>query len=149
MRFAMALAVRSASPRPKGRAVMMTVRVCVEPISLPPNRCSQRKETMATRSVMRSQHAQSGCVSRHVPKAVIQQDTLSDCRNSATRYENIFGRLTDWRRLALHYERCAHSVVSAIGIAATGIFWLSFTRPDPSAWYDCVARRVVVFSANI
>ena len=43
----------------------------------------------------------------------------------------MFGRLTDWRHLALRFERCAHTVVSAIGIAATGIFWLSITRPDP------------------
>ena len=94
--------------------------------------------------VMRSQHAQSGRVSRHVAKAVIPQSTLSDCLNSATRsetlyhccnnsIENMFGRLTDWRRLALRDNRCAHTVVSALCLAATGIFWLSFMRPDPSA----------------
>ena len=43
----------------------------------------------------------------------------------------MFGRLTDWRRLTLRFERCAHTVVSAMCLAATGIFWLSLTRPDP------------------
>ena len=110
---------------------MMTVRVGFEPICLAPNRCLQRKETIATNSVMGEQHAQSGCVSRHVPKAVIQQSTLSDCRNSATRLSTCSGRLTDWRRLALRDDRSAHTVVSAMCLAATGIFWLSFTRLDP------------------
>ena len=121
----------------------MTVRVGVEPFCLPPNRCSVIKETVPPGSVMRSQHAQSGRVSRHAPKAVIQQDTLSDCRNSATRsetlyhccnnsIENMFGRLTDWRRLALRGDRGAHTVVSAMCLAATGIFGLSFTRLDLS-----------------
>ena len=46
--------------------------------------------------------------------------------------EKMFGRLTDWRRLALRFERCAHTVFSAMYFAATGIFGLSFTRSDPS-----------------
>ena len=45
--------------------------------------------------------------------------------------EHMFGRLTDWRRLVMRDDRCAHTVVSAMCLAATGIFWLSFTRPDP------------------
>ena len=44
----------------------------------------------------------------------------------------MFGRSTDWRRLALRDDRCAHTVFFAICLAATGIFGLSFTRPDPS-----------------
>ena len=43
----------------------------------------------------------------------------------------MFGRLTDWSRLALRDDRCAHTVVSAMCLAATGILGLSFTRPDP------------------
>ena len=40
------------------------------------------------------------------------------------RVENMFGRLKDWRRVATRYDRCAHTFMSAIVIAATVIFWL-------------------------
>ena len=40
------------------------------------------------------------------------------------RIENMFGRLKDWRRIHTHYDRCAHTFMSAIAIAATVIFWL-------------------------
>ena len=33
--------------------------------------------------------------------------------------ENVFGRLKDWRRVATRYDRCAHTFMSAICIAAT------------------------------
>ena len=46
--------------------------------------------------------------------------------------ENMFGRLKAWRRLALRDDGCAHTVFSAIWIAAPGILGLSFTRPHPS-----------------
>ena len=39
--------------------------------------------------------------------------------------ENMFGRLKDWRRIHTRYDRCAHSFMSAICIAATVIFWLN------------------------
>ncbi len=38
--------------------------------------------------------------------------------------ENLFAKLKDWRRIAMPYDRCAHTVTSAIHIAATVIFWL-------------------------
>ncbi len=38
--------------------------------------------------------------------------------------ENMFGRLKDWRRVHIRYDRCAHTFMSAICIAATVIFWL-------------------------
>lgn len=38
--------------------------------------------------------------------------------------ENMFGRLKDWRRIAMRYDRCAHTFFSAICIAAIVIFWL-------------------------
>jgi transposase len=38
--------------------------------------------------------------------------------------ENMFAKLKDWRRLALRYDRCAHTFFSAICIAATVLFWL-------------------------
>jgi transposase len=36
----------------------------------------------------------------------------------------MFAKLKDWRRLALRYDRCAHTLFSAICIASTVIFWL-------------------------
>ena len=38
--------------------------------------------------------------------------------------ENMFGRLKDWRRVHTRYDRCAHTFMSAICIAAIVIFWL-------------------------
>jgi transposase len=40
------------------------------------------------------------------------------------RIEIMFGRLKDWRRVAMRYDRAAHTFFSAIGVAATVIFWL-------------------------
>lgn len=39
--------------------------------------------------------------------------------------ENMFGRLKDWRRIHTRYDRCAHTFMSAICIAATFIFWIN------------------------
>ena len=39
--------------------------------------------------------------------------------------ENMFGRLKDWRRIHTRYDRCAHTFLSAICIAAAVIFWLN------------------------
>jgi len=39
--------------------------------------------------------------------------------------EIMFGRLKDWRRIHTRYDRCAHTFMSAICIAATVIFWLN------------------------
>ena len=38
--------------------------------------------------------------------------------------ENLFARLKDWRRIATRYDRCAHTFMSAITIAAIFSFWL-------------------------
>jgi len=38
--------------------------------------------------------------------------------------ENMFAKLKDWRRIATRYDRCAHTFMSAICIAATIIFWI-------------------------
>jgi len=35
----------------------------------------------------------------------------------------MFGRLEDWRRIAMRHDRCAHPFMSAIRIAATVILW--------------------------
>jgi len=39
--------------------------------------------------------------------------------------ENMFGRPKDWRRIHTRYDRCAHTFMSAICIAATVVFWLN------------------------
>jgi len=39
--------------------------------------------------------------------------------------ENMFGKLKDWRRIAMRYDRCAHTFFSAIYIAASVIFYLN------------------------
>ena len=38
--------------------------------------------------------------------------------------EIMFGRLKDWRRIHTRYDRCSHTFMSAICIAAAVIFWL-------------------------
>jgi len=38
--------------------------------------------------------------------------------------ENLFAKLKDWRRIAMRYDRCAHTCFSAIIIAAIFIFWI-------------------------
>ncbi len=40
------------------------------------------------------------------------------------RIENMFGKPKDWRPIHTRYDRCAHTFMSAICIAATVIFWL-------------------------
>jgi transposase len=39
--------------------------------------------------------------------------------------ENMFAKLKDWRRIAMRYDRCAHTFFSAICIAATVLFYLT------------------------
>ena len=41
------------------------------------------------------------------------------------RIENMFGRIKDWRRIAMRYDRCAHAFFSAICITATICFYLN------------------------
>ena len=38
--------------------------------------------------------------------------------------ENMFASLKDWRRIAMRYNRCAHTFFSAVCLAATVIFYL-------------------------
>ena len=55
-------------------------------------------------------------------KVIIHHDkTLYRQRH---KIENMFGRLKDWRRIHTRYDRCAHTFMSAICIAAAVIFWL-------------------------
>ena len=38
--------------------------------------------------------------------------------------ENMFGKLKDWRRIAMRYDRCPELFLSAIALAAIVLFWL-------------------------
>jgi len=38
--------------------------------------------------------------------------------------EIMLGRPKDWRRIATRYDRCAHTFMSAITLAATVLLWL-------------------------
>jgi len=42
----------------------------------------------------------------------------------ATRRPNMFGKLKDWRRTVIRYDRCSHTFFSAICIAAVVIHWI-------------------------
>jgi transposase len=41
---------------------------------------------------------------------------------SRNRIEIMFGRLKDWRRVAIRYDRCPTAFLSAIALAATVLF---------------------------
>jgi transposase len=58
-------------------------------------------------------------INRKVP---ISHDTV--LYRQRHRFENMFGKLKDWRRIHTRYDRCAHTFMSAICIAATVILWL-------------------------
>jgi transposase len=47
-----------------------------------------------------------------------------DLYRSRHKIENMFSKLKDWRRIHTRYDRCAHTFMSAIAIAATVIFWI-------------------------
>ena len=55
-------------------------------------------------------------------KAAIPSDAL--LYKQRHKIENMFGRLKDWRRIHTRYDRCAHTYLSAICIAAAVAFWL-------------------------
>jgi transposase len=41
------------------------------------------------------------------------------------RIVNMFGRPKDWRRIAMRCDRCAHTFMSAICLAAAALFWIN------------------------
>ena len=44
--------------------------------------------------------------------------------------EIMFGRLKDWRRIHTRYDRCAHTFMGTITLAAIVLFWL----PSCESW---------------
>ena len=73
-------------------------------------------DTLAKRKI-------SACISARAKRS---HPAIHDVRLHKQRHksENMFGHLKEWRRVAMRYDRCAHTVLSAICSAATGIFWL-------------------------
>ena len=55
---------------------------------------------------------------------IVQIDYDKTLYRQRHKIENTFGRIKDWRRIHTRYDRCAHTFMSAITIAATVIFWL-------------------------
>ena len=65
----------------------------------------------------------AACIPSKVNRKVhIPHDTVLYRRRH--KIENMFGKLKDWRRIHTRYDRCAHTFMSAISIAAAVIFWL-------------------------
>jgi transposase len=63
------------------------------------------------------------CIPSKVSRKIqIPHDTVLYRRRH--KIENMFGRIKDWRRVHTRYDRCAHTFMSAICIAAIVIFWL-------------------------
>ena len=70
-----------------------------------------------------AQRGIAACIpSKSNRKVQIPHDTV--LYKQRHKIENMFGRLKDWRRIHTRYDRCAHTFMSAITIAAIVIYWL-------------------------
>jgi transposase len=54
----------------------------------------------------------------------IQHEYDKNIYKKRHKIENMFAKLKDWRRIAMRYDRCAHTAFSAIVIAAIVIWWI-------------------------
>jgi len=79
--------------------------------------------------------AERGTTACIPPKAnrKVQYDYDKAVYKQRHKIENIFGRLKDWCRIATRYDRCAHTFMSAIVLAAIVIFWLWSMIPEPNS----------------
>ena len=62
-----------------------------------------------------------------IPSKINRKTPIHHDRNlyrQRHKIENMFAKLKDWRRIHTRYDRCAHTFISAICIAAVVIFWL-------------------------
>lgn len=57
------------------------------------------------------------------PEAAVYYD--KNLYRQRHKIETMFGRLKDWRRIAMRYDRCAHTFFSAICLACAVIFYLN------------------------
>lgn len=79
------------------------------------------------RTVFRAALAEKG-IAACIPSKVNRKAPLpydKELYRQRHRIENMFGKLKDWRRIHTRYDRCAHTFMSVICIAATVIFWLN------------------------
>ncbi len=60
--------------------------------------------------------------SRQTRKVPIQYDKQLYKKRNAV--ERMFSKIKDWRRIAMRYDRCAHTFCSAIYIACIVLFYL-------------------------
>lgn len=69
-------------------------------------------------------HGIAACIPSKVNRKLkIPHDTMINRHRH--KIVNMFGRLKDWRRIHIRYDRCAHTFMFAICIASTVIFWLN------------------------
>ena len=71
------------------------------------------------REAMQAKGIEPRIPSRKNRKKKIEYDTT--LYKQRHKVENMFGKLKDWRRIAMRYDRCAHTYFSAICIAAAVI----------------------------
>lgn len=65
----------------------------------------------------------AACISLKINRKVpIPHDAV--LHRSRHKIDAMFGRLKDWRRIHTRYDRCAHTFMSAVAIAASVIFCL-------------------------
>ncbi len=63
-----------------------------------------------------------------IPPGARRKNPAKYCKNlykQRHKLENMFAKLKDWWRIAKRIERCAHTFMSAIQIAAIVIFWIN------------------------
>lgn len=101
----------------KGAAVLLE--------ALPPARSLLADRAYSSK---RFRHALVGrgitpCIPPHA-KHKIQSPYDAVLYRQRHKIENMFARLKDWRRIHTRYDRCAHTCLSAIALAAAYIFWL-------------------------
>ena len=75
------------------------------------------------RNALKERNIRPCIPSRRKRRQVIPHDP--DLYRQRHRIENMFARIKDWRRIHTRYDRCAHTFMSAICIAAAVIFWLN------------------------
>ena len=63
-----------------------------------------------------------------IPSRAKRKNPATYCKDlykQRHKIENMFAKLKDWRRIAMRYDRCAHTFFAAICIAAIVIFWIN------------------------
>ncbi len=74
------------------------------------------------RDVLKDKGIRACIPGRKQRKARVKYDKRRYKRRN--RFEVMFGRLKDWRRVATRYDRCPKVFLSAIALAAIVIYWL-------------------------